>query len=194
MESNYRRLVNDEKQEEIRRSSSKEKKKKFDKFFFFDSFCFSSKNFIRKGFPEHFRPLVWQLLTENEANQCKQFYIEHLNVESAYDKVIRRDLNRTYPTHPLFKDENGSGQESLFNVIKVRIELKNFIDPLLKELPFVSGLFDLRSRSRLLSRNRFHRRSFTDARSFRCLSFFVRSSFRRFFSFPKKKHFLCSFR
>ncbi len=38
---------------------------------------------------------------------------------SPCEKVIRRDITRTYPEHELFKEKNGLGQESLFNVIKV---------------------------------------------------------------------------
>lgn len=37
---------------------------------------------------------------------------------SAYEKVIRRDIARTYPEHDFFKEKDGLGQESLFNVMK----------------------------------------------------------------------------
>lgn len=33
-------------------------------------------------------------------------------------QVIRRDIARTYPEHDFFKEKNGLGQESLFNVMK----------------------------------------------------------------------------
>ena len=33
-------------------------------------------------------------------------------------QVIRRDIARTYPEHALFKQKDGLGQESLFNVMK----------------------------------------------------------------------------
>jgi hypothetical protein len=39
---------------------------------------------------------------------------------SPCEKVIRRDITRTYPQHEFFKEKHGAGQESLFNVIKVR--------------------------------------------------------------------------
>ena len=42
------------------------------------------------------------------------FYISfYLNVQ-----VIRRDIARTYPEHDMFKEKDGVGQESLFNVMK----------------------------------------------------------------------------
>lgn len=41
-----------------------------------------------------------------------------LQSTSAYEKVIRRDIARTYPEHDFFKVKDGLGQESLFNVMK----------------------------------------------------------------------------
>lgn len=35
-----------------------------------------------------------------------------------WSQVIRRDIARTYPEHDFFKEKNGLGQESLFNVMK----------------------------------------------------------------------------
>lgn len=32
--------------------------------------------------------------------------------------MIRRDIARTYPEHEFFKEKDGLGQESLFNVMK----------------------------------------------------------------------------
>lgn len=32
--------------------------------------------------------------------------------------MIRRDIARTYPEHDFFKEKDGLGQESLFNVMK----------------------------------------------------------------------------
>lgn len=41
---------------------------------------------------------------------------------SACEKVIRRDIARTYPEHEFFMEKDGLGQESLFNVMKVMSE------------------------------------------------------------------------
>jgi len=41
-------------------------------------------------------------------------------MSSPCEKVIRRDIARTYPQQEFFKEKHGPGQESLFNVIKVR--------------------------------------------------------------------------
>lgn len=37
---------------------------------------------------------------------------------SPHERAIRRDLNRTFPEHSFFKERDGVGQESLFNVLK----------------------------------------------------------------------------
>lgn len=67
--------------------------------------------------PSLFRPAVWQLLSGASASPLHERYGELLVESSAFEKAIRRDIARTYPTHDYFKDEGG-GQESLFNVIK----------------------------------------------------------------------------
>lgn len=47
---------------------------------------------------------------------------------SPTEKAIRRDITRTYPDHSFFKQKNGLGQESLFNVMKVKFKLLNSMD------------------------------------------------------------------
>ena len=41
-----------------------------------------------------------------------------MKTQSACEKVIRRDIARTYPEHDFFKKKDGVGQEALFNVMK----------------------------------------------------------------------------
>nr|CAH8876104.1 unnamed protein product [Trichobilharzia regenti] len=73
---------------------------------------------IKKGVPDEFRPLIWQLYTGAYDSAVKKHYHNYLLVDSPVEKAIRRDIARTFPKHDLFKDENGCGQESLFRVIK----------------------------------------------------------------------------
>jgi hypothetical protein len=60
------------------------------------------------------------LYTSSFANDspAKQQYAEYIKATSACEKVIRRDIARTYPEHDFFKEKDGLGQESLFNVMK----------------------------------------------------------------------------
>jgi ecotropic viral integration site 5 protein len=78
------------------------------------------KNLIRVGVPIHFRSLLWQCLAKVDTSRAKDAYADLMKMTSPCEKVIRRDITRTFPEHPLFKEEHGAGQESLFNVIKVR--------------------------------------------------------------------------
>ncbi|KAA0199046.1 TBC1 domain-containing protein [Fasciolopsis buskii] len=73
---------------------------------------------IRKGVPDEYRPLIWQLYTGAYDSAPRRLYYGYLEVESPVEKAIRRDIARTFPKHDLFKEENGYGQETLFRVIK----------------------------------------------------------------------------
>uniref|UniRef100_A0A4W5P5A1 Ecotropic viral integration site 5 n=1 Tax=Hucho hucho TaxID=62062 RepID=A0A4W5P5A1_9TELE len=75
------------------------------------------KDLVRKGIPHHFRAIVWQLLCDAQNMPIKDQYSELLKMTSPCEKLIRRDIARTYPEHDFFK-EDSLGQEVLFNVMK----------------------------------------------------------------------------
>ncbi|KAJ1172767.1 hypothetical protein NDU88_004609 [Pleurodeles waltl] len=76
------------------------------------------KELIRKGIPHHFRAIVWQLLCSATDMPVKNQYSELLKMSSPCEKLIRRDIARTYPEHDFFKGQDSLGQEVLFNVMK----------------------------------------------------------------------------
>ncbi|XP_055077453.1 ecotropic viral integration site 5 protein homolog isoform X2 [Periophthalmus magnuspinnatus] len=76
------------------------------------------KDFVRKGIPHHFRAIVWQLLCNAQNMPIKDQYSELLKMTSPCEKLIRRDIARTYPEHEFFKEKDSLGQEVLFNVMK----------------------------------------------------------------------------
>lgn len=76
---------------------------------------------IRKGIPHHFRAIVWQLLGNATDMPVKNQYSELLKMSSPCEKLIRRDIARTYPEHEFFKGQDSLGQEVLFNVMKARL-------------------------------------------------------------------------
>lgn len=76
------------------------------------------RELVRRGIPLHFRAIVWQLLCRATDSPEKKLYAEYIKTKSPCEKVIRRDIARTYPEHEFFKEKDGHGQESLFNVIK----------------------------------------------------------------------------
>ncbi|XP_076347706.1 ecotropic viral integration site 5 ortholog-like isoform X2 [Tachypleus tridentatus] len=76
------------------------------------------KEQVRKGIPHHFRGLAWQLLCNAQNCSAKEHFAEYIKISSPCEKVIRRDIARTYPEHEFFRDKDGPGQEGLFNVMK----------------------------------------------------------------------------
>jgi len=76
------------------------------------------KDLVRKGIPHHFRGIAWQVLCGAHESTEKSKYSEYMRSASACEKVIRRDIARTYPEHDFFKKKDGVGQEALFNVMK----------------------------------------------------------------------------
>ncbi|XP_023613423.1 ecotropic viral integration site 5 protein homolog isoform X2 [Myotis lucifugus] len=77
------------------------------------------KELVRKGIPHHFRAIVWQLLCSAQSMPIKDQYAELLKMTSPCEKLIRRDIARTYPEHNFFKEKDSFGQEVLFNVMKM---------------------------------------------------------------------------
>ncbi|XP_058803677.1 ecotropic viral integration site 5 ortholog isoform X3 [Phymastichus coffea] len=76
------------------------------------------KELVRQGIPHHFRGIVWQLLCGAHESAVKKQFAEYIKCTSACERIIRRDIARTYPEHDFFKEKDGLGQESLFNVMK----------------------------------------------------------------------------
>ncbi|VDM99778.1 unnamed protein product, partial [Thelazia callipaeda] len=75
------------------------------------------KELVRCGIPQHFRTIAWQLLSDANVSAIHDIYADCMRKSSPYEKVILRDIPRTYPELEFFKD-NGRGQQALFNVIK----------------------------------------------------------------------------
>jgi len=74
------------------------------------------KEIIRKGIPNSYRKLLWPLLCEADSFHVNVSYVELLKKSSPSEKLIKRDITRTYPEEKFFKNKNG--QSVLFNVIK----------------------------------------------------------------------------
>uniref|UniRef100_A0A8C4Q8E2 Rab-GAP TBC domain-containing protein n=1 Tax=Eptatretus burgeri TaxID=7764 RepID=A0A8C4Q8E2_EPTBU len=76
------------------------------------------KELVRKGIPHHFRGIAWQLLCGAQALPVKAQYSDLLKTASPCERLIRRDIARTYPEHGFFRQKDSLGQEVLFNVMK----------------------------------------------------------------------------
>lgn len=78
------------------------------------------RDLVRKGVPANLRAKIWKLLANAQqvTPQTSEQYKNMLQLSSNCEKLIQRDIARTYPENDYFKDEAGPGQEGLFNVIK----------------------------------------------------------------------------
>ncbi|KAH7641683.1 ecotropic viral integration site 5 ortholog [Dermatophagoides farinae] len=78
------------------------------------------QDLVRKGVPTNFRGLVWQLLCNVHNNRVviREKYAPLLKLSSPCEKVIKRDIPRTFPEHEYFKEKDSIGQIGLFNVMK----------------------------------------------------------------------------
>lgn len=81
-----------------------------------------TKKRCRKGIPSAVRGKAWFYLSGGHISLEKysKFY-EKLEREPGDEQVcdeIRKDIHRQFPNHELFREANGPGQQSLFNVLK----------------------------------------------------------------------------
>lgn len=80
------------------------------------------KKRCRKGIPSAIRGKAWFYLSGGHISLAKysKFY-EKLEREPGDEQVcdeIRKDIHRQFPNHELFREANGPGQQSLYNVLK----------------------------------------------------------------------------
>lgn len=80
------------------------------------------KKRCRKGIPSAVRGKAWFYLSGGHISLAKysKFY-EKLEREPGDEQVcdeIRKDIHRQFPNHELFREADGPGQQSLFNVLK----------------------------------------------------------------------------
>ncbi|KAJ2158651.1 hypothetical protein GGF46_003615 [Coemansia sp. RSA 552] len=73
---------------------------------------------IRAGVPARVRGVVWQTLTQARSTYLQTVYTQLVAEHSPHERVIRRDLPRTFPKVPVFKREGGEAQQRLFRILK----------------------------------------------------------------------------
>ena len=67
-------------------------------------FLSSHSSFIcTVGIPQPFRGLVWQMLCGAHNTGVKSLYTDFMKQSSPCEKLIRRDIARTYPEHEFFR-------------------------------------------------------------------------------------------
>ncbi|KAG4301832.1 hypothetical protein PCK1_001808 [Pneumocystis canis] len=73
---------------------------------------------IREGIPHPLRGLVWQSMSGAQDTNLEGLFETLRNEQSPYEKIIIRDLSRTFPGVEMFKEEGGDGQKKLQSVLR----------------------------------------------------------------------------
>lgn len=90
---------------------------------------------LLSGIPSPLRGTIWQILSASKNPDLEQVYTNVLLATSSpQEKLIRKDISRTFPKQDYFRTREGpNGQESLFNVCKAY----SLYDP---EVNYVQGM------------------------------------------------------
>jgi ecotropic viral integration site 5 protein len=75
---------------------------------------------LLSGIPPPLRGTIWQILSASKNPDLEQVYTNVLlSTSSPQEKLIRKDITRTFPKQDYFRQKDGpNGQESLFNICK----------------------------------------------------------------------------
>ncbi|KAI9254060.1 rab-GTPase-TBC domain-containing protein [Sporodiniella umbellata] len=70
------------------------------------------------GIPESVRGLIWQTLSKSASLHLETVYEQLCREKSPHERIIQRDLARTFPRIEMFKKENGKGQVALKKILE----------------------------------------------------------------------------
>jgi hypothetical protein len=73
---------------------------------------------LRAGIPPKVRGVIWQAMSQSASLNLETVYGQLVVEHSPYERIIQRDLARTFPGIDMFKQEGGDGQQSLERVLK----------------------------------------------------------------------------
>ncbi|RCH97703.1 hypothetical protein CU098_005028 [Rhizopus stolonifer] len=73
---------------------------------------------LATGVPEQVRGLVWQTLSKSASLHLETVYGQLCQERSPHERIIQRDLARTFPRIEMFKKENGTGQVALKRILE----------------------------------------------------------------------------
>ena len=103
--------------------------------------AFLERQILKKGgFPNGYRGQLWNLLAQSHlyAHYLEPRYFELIENVSPYEKMIRRDLGRTFPTLEFFKSRGG--QDSLHRVLSSYSQYDKVVG-YCQGISFIAGLF-----------------------------------------------------
>lgn len=73
---------------------------------------------LRSGIPSRVRGLMWQAMSKSASLHLETVYEQLCKEKSPHERIIQRDLARTFPRIDMFKQENGQGQSSMKRILE----------------------------------------------------------------------------
>lgn len=73
---------------------------------------------LRSGIPSRARGLMWQALSKSASLNLETVYEQLCKEKSPHERIIKRDLSRTFPHIDIFKQENGKGQSAMKRILE----------------------------------------------------------------------------
>jgi hypothetical protein len=72
------------------------------------------------GIPHRIRGVIWQAMAQSSSLNLESLYVRlsEESESSSYERVIQRDLSRTFPQLDMFKDDGGEGQLAMGRLLK----------------------------------------------------------------------------
>jgi flagellar motility protein MotE (MotC chaperone) len=77
-----------------------------------------TSNKIRCGIPAPLRGVVWLSMAGARDKSVEERYDKLCGESSPYEKMIGKDIGRSFPGHEMFRDPDGEGQKMLGRVLK----------------------------------------------------------------------------
>lgn len=73
---------------------------------------------LRSGIPSRARGLMWQVMSKSSSLNLETVYEQLCKEKSPHERIIKRDLSRTFPHIDMFKQENGYGQTAMKRILE----------------------------------------------------------------------------
>ncbi|KAG1223447.1 hypothetical protein G6F35_004657 [Rhizopus arrhizus] len=70
------------------------------------------------GIPHRIRGVIWQSMAQSSSLNLESLYVQLSKETSSYERIIQRDLSRTFPQLEMFKADGGDGQLALGRLLK----------------------------------------------------------------------------
>ncbi|CAO3618537.1 unnamed protein product [Cunninghamella blakesleeana] len=72
---------------------------------------------LQQGIPPHLRGHIWQTICQSDSLHLETVYSQLYKEHSPHERIIQRDLTRTFPNIDMFQQENGDGQLAMRRIL-----------------------------------------------------------------------------